>query len=67
MRICRNDESLLSRVDTKTQTYKRCNRDRKNEAFEVGNKRKTPIMKVPEISGGDALMGHTRSHPEHDG
>ena len=19
------------------------------------------------ISGGDALMGHTRSHPEHDG
>ena len=20
-----------------------------------------------EISGGDALMGHTRSHPEHDG
>ena len=20
-----------------------------------------------EISGGDALRGHTRSHPEHDG
>ena len=20
-----------------------------------------------DISGGDALMGHTRSHPEHDG
>ena len=20
-----------------------------------------------KISGGDALMGHTRSHPEHDG
>ena len=19
------------------------------------------------VSGGDALMGHTRSHPEHDG
>ena len=21
----------------------------------------------PNISGGDALRGHTRSHPEHDG
>ena len=23
--------------------------------------------RVKEISGGDALGGHTRSHPEHDG
>ena len=25
------------------------------------------IGKTSKISGGDALTGHTRSHPEHDG
>ena len=25
------------------------------------------FAKQKAISGGDALMGHTRSHPEHDG
>ena len=24
-------------------------------------------LKKPEASGVDALMGHTRTHPEHDG
>ena len=23
--------------------------------------------KINKVSGGDALRGHTRSHPEHDG
>ena len=30
---------------------------------EHGRSKKT----TQNISGGDALMGHTRSHPEHDG
>ena len=25
------------------------------------------LTKASRISGGDALMGNTRSHPEHDG
>ena len=25
------------------------------------------LLKIREISGADALKGHTRSHPEHDG
>ena len=24
-------------------------------------------LDIKESSGGDALMGHTRTHPEHDG
>ena len=27
----------------------------------------TAATKANRISGGDALTGHTRSHPEHDG
>ena len=26
-----------------------------------------PVTDENQISGGDALRGHTRSHPEHDG
>ena len=25
------------------------------------------VKRIESISGGDALEGHTRSHPEHDG
>ena len=25
------------------------------------------LLMTTKISGGDALRGHTRSHPEHDG
>ena len=33
----------------------------------VGRMKKDAQERDKEISGGDALMGHTRSHPEHDG
>ena len=61
MRACSREWiQRLRRISGATATEK-------NEVFEVGNKRRTPIMKVPKISGADALAGHTRSHPEHDG
>ena len=25
------------------------------------------LLRIHELSGGDALWGNTRSHPEHDG
>ena len=30
-------------------------------------KRSALGRKIPNLSGGDALRGNTRSHPEHDG
>ena len=32
--------------------------------FVLGSREPRQVL---NISGGDALMGHTRSHPEHDG
>ena len=44
------------------------------ETSETGTRRAKDKMKIigsvkrpNNISGGDALRGHTRSHPEHDG
>ena len=39
-------------------------RNIESEGTEHGRQEATQLNKD---SGGDALMGHTRSHPEHDG
>ena len=51
-------DHLLSREEVGVGLLSRCRRESPRGAEEETSK---------EDSGGDALTGHTRSHPEHEG
>ena len=58
------EESLLSGKCMDDGMYRtKSEISRRSEA----DSRYEQIRKVRKISGGDALRGNTRSHPEHDG
>ena len=57
---CEMTESGIWRV-TEREMFRR---NIESEGTEHGRQEATQLNKD---SGGDALMGHTRSHPEHDG
>jgi uncharacterized protein YijF (DUF1287 family) len=44
-----------------------CMKDCKKAVKKDFSRNFSEYFEKQEISGGDALMGHTRSHPEHDG
>ena len=60
----RLDHLLSKEMDSKGCYVVKLSRNARNAKRRLGI---SSELKVKKLAGGDALMGHTRTHPEHEG